>query len=336
MKNKDEILLSIVIPVYNTGERIEKCIESISKIRSIKYEVVFIDDGSKDNSYEIIKRSVNKYKIDNFQLYTQENMGPSSARNNGILKSVGRYIFFVDADDFINANCLEDIFSKEEILNFDTIMFENSIINKNNQLIHKKNSRFDGNFIYETDKQKLYEKMISSFDMNCLWNNIYSNEIIKNNEIFFNSKIKNGEDFLFNAQYFLKSSKGIYFQTEVYNYVYSENGITNTFYFNKFYDLSETYETRRELAKLVDKEKSVRLVKDMNNMYLKVIVRYIALAKISKYSDKQITNAIFGKSFEESVQKNSNDKLYQKLIKKIIRLKLYALISILFKIKNML
>lgn len=96
--------LSIIIPVYNASKLLERCLDSIFKQKTqYTYEVILIDDGSTDNSIEIIKER----KESNIILYQQQNAGPAAARNKGIELTHGRYVTFIDADDYWKQGYIE-------------------------------------------------------------------------------------------------------------------------------------------------------------------------------------------------------------------------------------
>ncbi|MFK1669245.1 glycosyltransferase family 2 protein [Bacteroides fragilis] len=102
------ILLSIVIPVYNVELYIERCLLScLNQDLSIsQYEIILIDDGSPDSSIDKISKWLDRKNI---TLLTQPNSGLSVARNNGLLHAKGKYVWFVDSDDWILENCLQEI-----------------------------------------------------------------------------------------------------------------------------------------------------------------------------------------------------------------------------------
>ena len=98
--------LSFVIPAYNAENVIEKCLHEILKIKKIDIEVVVVDDGSVDSTPTIVQ----KIGDERIRLLTQKNRGVSQARNNGIKNATGKYIAFVDADDYIYPDIYEEIF----------------------------------------------------------------------------------------------------------------------------------------------------------------------------------------------------------------------------------
>ena len=97
---------SIIIPVYNVEKYLDRCLESVLKQPWIDYEIILVNDGSTDNSESICKKYANG---DNVILVSKENGGLSSARNTGIDSARGRYIVFLDSDDYIEKNCLSTL-----------------------------------------------------------------------------------------------------------------------------------------------------------------------------------------------------------------------------------
>ncbi len=104
------IKLSVIIPVYNVEKYIKKCLDSvfIQDVACDEYEVIVVDDGSPDNSMEIVKYFATEFK--NLKIISQKNQGLSAARNAGMRIAKGEYIWFVDSDDWIEENCLQEIF----------------------------------------------------------------------------------------------------------------------------------------------------------------------------------------------------------------------------------
>ena len=99
---------SIIVPVYNVEKYLEKCLESILNQTFKDFEAIIVNDGSTDNSQEIIDKYVNKdQKI--FKSFKKENGGLSDARNFGIERAKGEYIVFLDSDDYIDENLLNTL-----------------------------------------------------------------------------------------------------------------------------------------------------------------------------------------------------------------------------------
>ncbi len=102
----NENAIDVICPVYNAEKTISKCIDSVLAQRHTNWKMILVDDGSTDNSAEIIKKYVETYP-DKFLYYYQDNSGPSVARNLGIEKGSSPYICFIDSDDFIDEDWLE-------------------------------------------------------------------------------------------------------------------------------------------------------------------------------------------------------------------------------------
>ena len=99
--------VSVIIPVYNVEKYIKKCVDSIVNQTFKDIEIIIVNDGSKDSSIDIIK----SYKDKRVKIYEQENKGAAAARNLGIKKATSPYLFFVDSDDFIELNTIEDMYN---------------------------------------------------------------------------------------------------------------------------------------------------------------------------------------------------------------------------------
>ena len=101
-------LISVVIPTYNVAPYLRLCLESIESQTYPHFEVLLINDGSRDDSKDICQEFINKDK--RFRYFEQENLGISAARNTGIVHSNGEFITFIDGDDFIDPNYLEELY----------------------------------------------------------------------------------------------------------------------------------------------------------------------------------------------------------------------------------
>ena len=112
--------VSIIIPVYNGEKHLVECLNTIQNQTYSNLEIICINDGSKDNSLSILKEYQNK---DNrFIIIDQKNSGQSKARNEGICRASGKYISFVDCDDFIELNMIEKMVLKAESTNADIVI----------------------------------------------------------------------------------------------------------------------------------------------------------------------------------------------------------------------
>lgn len=125
------MILSIVVPVYNVENYLSKCLDSIlnQDIAKDDYEIVVVNDGSTDSSGEIAKEYAEKHT--NITLINQENQGLSGARNSGIRVAKGKYIQFVDSDDYLEPNVEKSLVERMESENLDILRFNYQNVNEN-------------------------------------------------------------------------------------------------------------------------------------------------------------------------------------------------------------
>lgn len=124
------IHLSIVVPIYNVSKYLSKCLDSLFRqgLSSEEYEIICVNDGSTDNSLDIIQKYAEDYK--QMVVITQTNGGLSSARNTGIKAAKGKYIQFVDSDDYLEQNVIKGLLEKMERDNLDVLRFNYRNVNE--------------------------------------------------------------------------------------------------------------------------------------------------------------------------------------------------------------
>ena len=159
--------VSIIVPVYNMEKRLNKCLDSIINQTYKNIEIIVINDGSKDNSLDIIK----SYHDDRIKIINQDNQGISVARNNGIKASSGDYLCFVDSDDYIETNMIDELVNKISIDKSDIVVCDYYMFDETNKKVM--NVGYDGLF-----GGSLYDNpnMIRDIDY-APWNKIYKKEL---------------------------------------------------------------------------------------------------------------------------------------------------------------
>lgn len=207
-----EILVSIIVPAYNAEKTIEKCLDSLLNQTLKEIEIIVINDCSSDNTLKILKKYKNKIKlIDN-----KKNLGPAGSRNKGLDIATGKYIGFVDSDDWIAPNMYELMSSKmtDEVdlvacsrINV-TKKGETPIINKNK----------------ETDA-KAFSK---TSNYNC--DKLFKREIIEKYHLRMPEQYSYAEDFAFGIRYKYYANKMCILEEPLYYYLAdSEGSITNSY-----------------------------------------------------------------------------------------------------------
>lgn len=219
--------ISIIIPVYNTQDYIERCIQSILCQSFTDFEIVAIDDGSTDASWEVLTRLA---ASDNrLQIYHKENGGVSAARNLAIEYAHGKWYMFVDSDDELLPNALNLMWSTVTSTSCDMVVGNYRRIKETGEIIHSDK--------YKSAKEWSIDQIIEAFFhfepdrfQGYIWNRLFRAEIIKKYNIQFNEDILYKEDGLFLIQYILRSKSNIItIPDEVYSYydrIDSAMGIT--------------------------------------------------------------------------------------------------------------
>lgn len=240
--------LSIIVPVYNVEKYLFKCLNSILNQDLSNYEVIIINDGSKDNSKVIAEQFCNKHK--NFFLYTKENGGLSSARNFGLSKSKGKYVYFLDSDDYLEANTLNIIIDEVEKNDLDGIAFDFRKITEKGIIINKKNHYRDVGIISGYD-------FLNTFTcISNVWLYLYKKDILLKNKITFMNGIYH-EDELFTPQAILVCQKFKFLNIVGYNYIQRNNSImTDVSLERKIKRFDSKIIVLSELIKLSSKEKN--------------------------------------------------------------------------------
>lgn len=145
-------ILSIILPVYNVEEYIERCIRSLEKqdIHQQEYEIIVVNDGSPDNSREIVLQMMNEFN--NVILIDQENRGVSMARNAGIARASGKYLLFVDPDDYVGENVFAKSISYANDRNLQIVYLGYTYLNPQGESIADVfNERFHGSIFNGTE-----------------------------------------------------------------------------------------------------------------------------------------------------------------------------------------
>lgn len=117
--------ISVIIPMYNSKNYIEECLDSVLSQKFDSLEIIIVDDYSKDDSVEIASKVFDKYKFENFKIIkNEENLGVSSSRNIGLENSDSKYIMFLDSDDMLSSNALGNLYERMEKDNLDILYFD--------------------------------------------------------------------------------------------------------------------------------------------------------------------------------------------------------------------
>lgn len=196
----DEIQFSVIVPIYNSAQTIRRCLDSILNQKRDDIQLLLINDGSEDDSDSICCEYVEKYSC--IEYFKKTNGGVSSARNIGLEHACGKYVLFVDSDDYVTGEYFSSIEREVKERSTDILQFGN-LNDKDVYYPTKKNS-----IIYYTANQtsKYIASVMMKNKFNTLWSKCFSNSVISDNGIRFNEAIEIAEDLDFIFSYIMHVS----------------------------------------------------------------------------------------------------------------------------------
>lgn len=211
-ENTKNILLSIIIPVYNVEKHLERCYESIrGDFASLPYEIIFVNDGSTDKSLEVLNKIVPKSEF--VKIITQENKGLSGARNTGIDIAKGEYLVFLDSDDWLNFDIIKELLYYALDENLELISYNLEYFNEdNNSMGLRMEHPLKYNIVLDGEQVLTQGYQPSS---SCLF--IYNKSFLNTYNLRFHPRIAQ-QDVEFTLRIMLYAKK-VYFSNKVgYNY----------------------------------------------------------------------------------------------------------------------
>jgi len=202
-----DVKISVIIPVYNATKFLGDCLDSVLSQTFEDYEIVCVNDGSTDNSMEILQAY--QQKSPKIKIVDQVNQGVCTARNNGIANSIGKYIFLMDNDDTLLAdNCFSTLYEKAEVNELDILCFNYTFSHTVDILK------------CPTDKLFTGEALLCSGRVNVMpWNKLYRRELLECEECGFQDGIQGGcEDDELTLRVFMKAKRVMHIQDVFYAY----------------------------------------------------------------------------------------------------------------------
>lgn len=309
--------LSIIIPIYNAEKYLRKCLESLLEEEEIKYEIILVNDGSKDHS-DLICKEYQRKKSEIFKYIENENYGCSYSRNYGMTKAKGRYIAFLDSDDFIDKNYFSKLCKLGIEKDLDIVIGGIRFLDQENYI---KNEIVPKNL---KDKKDFFNNL--NF-FNSPWNKIYKKKIIFENKIKFPENSHMGEDMSFVYKMYVVSEKIYGLEEEIfYNYFENKNGAS--------YNLKKRFDIFKSFEDIIKNSKKLE-IKVFNELFIKNAI-ILPLKVINQFKDsensfkrlkKEILN--FNEFFSIKTKliilgitilgKNNSSKIFNYLLDKKIR-----------------
>lgn len=217
--------ISFIIPVYNSEQYLERCLNSLINQTEKNIEVIIIDDGSIDMSSEIID---NFSKIDRrINAVHKNNEGVSIARNIGIKLAKSEYIMFLDADDWLAPNAAEIMYESIIDSNSDLLICENIDVYEDGTQYIEKSLFKEKIFIQKRQfKNSIYPVFIEDNKLDVIWKFLIRKKIILDNNIFFDTSMALGEDTLFSYELLTQINSLIYIPDALHYYYKHNSGLS--------------------------------------------------------------------------------------------------------------
>ncbi len=320
--------LSIIVPVYGVEKYIDKCLNSLVKQSLKEIEIIVVNDGTKDNSQKIIDKYVKKYP-DKIKSYIKENGGQGSARNYGLKKATGEYIGYVDSDDFVEKDMYKKLYNKAKENNYDIVVCGNYNVSEDYQ--NKNIDAFINN--YNTDLENIF------FGKMAVWNKIYKRDILIKNKLEFKEKVWY-EDLAFTLKAIMNSNTFAFIDEPLYDYLIREGSTMNNSNVQRNLEILDAFNDILSYIQHNKKEEYFSKIEFLaiDHIYISAIVRVLkaeaddkvkreTINKLIDYMNKKFPNYKNNK-YINTLSKN------RKIIYKLINIKMYGLINLIFKVKK--
>lgn len=223
-------LVSIIIPVYNAEKTLRRCLDSLVSQTYKNIEVLLIDDGSVDSSSLICREYCDKYEY--FKYYYQHNSGPSTARNYGIEQSKGKYVYFVDSDDYVEPEIIEKMVDVAEINSAEMVIC-NFFIEKPNCKSIPHSYETESQLFIGGECEKLSRNLINDISNKRIppysWLRMILRSSLENPRIRYEDGMIRSEDYHFFVRLQFRLHKIYVLNEPLYHYVEVQTSITHRY-----------------------------------------------------------------------------------------------------------
>lgn len=270
--------VSVVIPCYNTEKYLEECLLSVINQTYTNLEIIIVNDGSTDHSVEIMENFQKKDK--RVCIVHQENQGLLHARKSGVGAATGKYVVFVDADDYIFSDEIENAVYVLEKYNADLVKFRFQFIPEKRNVGLYFNTSCDMIFTKE-NKKDFYREFLIGDHLNNVWSQIFKRSLYDDSADIFQRRTNLGEDVLQNCMLFQNASTIVTTSFIGYAYRFNPESITkkksitqsfhnledlknNIRFLNEFLEKNELYDVQNSYAKRM----LYKLIEEVQNLLL--------------------------------------------------------------------
>jgi|APSaa5957512622_1039677.scaffolds.fasta_scaffold00153_2 glycosyltransferase involved in cell wall biosynthesis len=272
-------LISIVIPVFNASKNLEKCLNSAVNQTYSRIEILLVNDGSTDGSKELCDKYAQEN--DNVIAFHTPNRGVSSARNTALKKCSGELVTFLDADDTLNVDAIQSMIDGYQntladivVGSFVKVTSEGKILRtvggSNEDILHTMKGVVDYTLNYIRNPRK------NQLLMSC-WAKLFKVSIIKNNGIWFDLNLEQGEDVKFNFDYLKHIERALFLKKVVYNHLKASDYISLSMKFpenpRKLFGMVDTLPSIEGF--LLDYDQSMDIKRDLGGYYIYQAVLFL-------------------------------------------------------------
>lgn len=269
---KNSYMVSVIIPVYNVEKFLNRCVDSILSQTYKNIEIILVDDGALDSSPQICDEYA--HKDTRVNVVHKQNGGLASARNAGLKVAKGDYILFVDSDDWIKGNTVEELLNiaiKNEV---DFVRFipvsagypdrpDGTPINFGTEDFMEEGVYNKGKMIKDIYPRLFVTRQLTMGPIVAAWRSLYNRKFLVDNNLYFDEEVKYSEDAIFSAKVVYNSNKFYYIKGGYYyNYFYNTSSITKSFKKDRWdicKILSSTFKKEFENKKDYDFSKQLHL-----------------------------------------------------------------------------
>lgn len=286
--------VSIIIPVYNVEKNLSKCVESIINQTYKNIEIILINDGSTDTSSKIIEEYSKKDK--RIIVINEKNKGPSAARNAGLKIATGEYVTFIDADDYIDSEMVENIVRVFKESKCDVVRSNYTYTYDNKEKKNNENLKgiADKLYILTNNREKLIKKIFLGEIQSYSWTLAIRRNILEKNNIYFSEDVPFMEDIVFLVKliFFIDN---IFFVNKTYYHYYQNNSNSLTKnYKNYVRNMNNILIVKKKIESILlnNLKEADEYIKIINTIYISGIVEYLGVSIKSGQSYKEIAREL--------------------------------------------
>lgn len=339
--------LSIIIPAYNVEKYIKRTLESLINQTKKQFEIIIVDDGSTDNTLKVIEKIINESKLSNCKVIKKANGGVSSARNAGMYEANGRYVMFLDGDDYVSADFIDNIFKNICNNESDIICWGYNLVDENLRTIQNYGDIYNLKYVNINGVEALKE-IIRNKNYGVWTGSIaYRNELLKQYKLIYTEGCVSGEDQEFIIKALSRANRVIFIDKILSFYVQRGASISNSYNIKRFDAIGAMERTYKYIEAIGDCElKSIYEIIKNNNIVDNYIYNFIScfsflckncaskkdnLIKLHEDIEREYPNL---NNKVTSIMKNCNGKKFKKFLKYKIFLISPLIYIRLFNLKN--